>query len=86
MENRLCLVQFIHPGGEHRPDIGSSKHWNRGSHKRKFVRQPGRSISAGSVQDGPIVFWAEWEAELCRASAEGRVRGALDQDGIAVSR
>src|SRR5262249_52361091 len=30
--------------------------------------------------------WAEWEAELCRASAEGRVRGALDQDGIAVSR
>ena len=30
--------------------------------------------------------WQEWEAELCRASAEGRIRGGLDQDGIAVSR
>jgi len=25
--------------------------------------------------------WARWEAELCRASAEGRIRGGLDQDG-----
>src|SRR5262249_35226388 len=25
--------------------------------------------------------WMRWEAELCRASAEGRVRGGLDQDG-----
>jgi len=30
--------------------------------------------------------WMRWEAELCRASAEGRVRGALDRDGIPVSR
>jgi len=30
--------------------------------------------------------WMRWEAELCRASAEGRVRGALDADGIPVSR
>jgi len=30
--------------------------------------------------------WARWENELCRASAEGRVRAALDRDGIPVSR
>jgi len=30
--------------------------------------------------------WARWEAELCRASAEGRIAGGLDQDGIPVSR
>src|SRR5262249_50394551 len=30
--------------------------------------------------------WAQWEFELCRASAEGRVRGALDADGVPVSR
>jgi hypothetical protein len=30
--------------------------------------------------------WARWEVELCRASAEGRVVGALGIDGIPVSR
>lgn|SRR5215813_7312721 len=30
--------------------------------------------------------WMRWEYELCRASAEGRVRGALDVDGVPVSR
>jgi hypothetical protein len=30
--------------------------------------------------------WARWEVELCRASAEGRVRGALDADGLPRSR
>jgi hypothetical protein len=30
--------------------------------------------------------WMRWEHELCRASAEGRVRGALDADGVPVSR
>jgi hypothetical protein len=30
--------------------------------------------------------WARWEHELCRASKEGRVRGALDADGIPRSR
>src|SRR5262245_10472298 len=30
--------------------------------------------------------WARWEHELCRASAEGRIAGGLDQDGIPVSR
>jgi hypothetical protein len=30
--------------------------------------------------------WLRWEHELCRASAEGRVRGALGIDGIPISR
>ena len=30
--------------------------------------------------------WLRWEHELCRASAEGRVRGALNNDGVPVSR
>jgi len=30
--------------------------------------------------------WARWEYELCRASAEGRVRGALGIDGMPITR
>jgi hypothetical protein len=30
--------------------------------------------------------WLRWEYELCRASKEGRVRGALDADGVPRSR
>lgn len=30
--------------------------------------------------------WQRWEYELCRASAEGRVRGALGVDGVPISR
>src|SRR5262245_18294455 len=30
--------------------------------------------------------WGRWEAELCRASAEGRVRGALNADGVPLSK
>jgi len=37
----------------------------------------------GAISDAD---WAKWENELCRASAEGRVRGALNADGVAVSR
>jgi len=37
----------------------------------------------GKIDDAA---WARWEHELCRASAEGRVRGALGIDGIPVTR
>jgi hypothetical protein len=63
MENRLCFVQFIHPGGEHKPDDGLIKSWNRDTHKRKFIKQAGRYILDGKVNDGEIVFWTEWEPE-----------------------
>jgi hypothetical protein len=47
MRERRCFVQFIHPGGEHRPDAGDTKHWNVGDHRRKFLTRPGRDIADG---------------------------------------
>jgi hypothetical protein len=62
-----CLVQFMHPGGEHGPDQGSIKHWNVGDHKRKFIRLPGESLDSAAPsarrRTSELVFWAEWEPE-----------------------
>src|SRR5262245_14107376 len=63
MQSKLCFVQFIHPGGEHRPDSGALKRWNRESHKRKFLRNPGRYVTYGNIQEGHVAFWGEWEPE-----------------------
>jgi hypothetical protein len=63
MENELCFVQFIHPGGEHHPDAGRLKSWNRASHKRKFLKNGGRYLSEGKLKEGEIIFWCEWEPE-----------------------
>ncbi len=62
-DNALCFVQFIHPGGEHRPDDGQFKAWNRGDHKRKFLLSPGRCVRRSEVIDTTLVFWGEWEPE-----------------------
>ena len=50
MRERRCFVQFIHPGGEHRPDAGDMKHWNRGRHQRKFLKRAGRYMCEGSAR------------------------------------
>ena len=63
MCDKLCFVQFIHPGGEHTPDNGLIREWNRNDHKRKFLRQAGNYIADGKVEKGEIVFWGEWEPE-----------------------
>lgn len=63
MENELCFVQFIHPGGEHRPDVWLFKGWNRSAHKRKFLKNGGRYLRDGKMGEGEVVFWGEWEAE-----------------------
>lgn len=63
MDDRLCFVQFLHPGGEHQPDAGRVRTWNRNDHRRKFLRSPGRYLGANGPQDGRIVFWGEWEPE-----------------------
>ncbi len=42
MDDKLCFVQFIHPGGEHEPDDGLHKGWNKKVHKRKFLKRVGR--------------------------------------------
>jgi hypothetical protein len=66
MDDRIRLVQFIHPGGEHEPDEGNEKHWNTGDHKRKFLRSRGLYVS-GNGDDHPttddLLFWGEWEPD-----------------------
>ena len=63
MVDKLCFVQFIHPGGEHEPEDGVHKRWNRGNHKRKFLRQRGKYLTKGTIEDGEMMFWGEWEPE-----------------------
>lgn len=64
------LVQFMHPGSEHRPDrragaISDWKDWNRGDHKRKFLIANGASTSDPKTppREGKIAFWGEWEPQ-----------------------
>ena len=47
MHCKRLIVQFIHPGGEHRPDNHDHKDWNAGPHRRKFLISPGRYIAEG---------------------------------------
>jgi hypothetical protein len=62
MNEKLCFVQFLHPGGEHGFDEPGLKHWNRDAHKRKFLRSPGRVVFAdGDARAEEVVFWGEWE-------------------------
>jgi hypothetical protein len=60
------VVQFPHPGGEHRPgppQVGAVMPWNRGEHKRKFLRASARYLLDGHPQEGEVGFWGEWEAQ-----------------------
>jgi hypothetical protein len=55
------VVQFPHPGGEHRPKQPDME-WNVERHARKFMRTNGRYIDPdGNRVSGEIVFWGEWE-------------------------
>ena len=78
MDNTLCFVQFMHQGGEHQPDDGCFKSWNRDKHKRKFMVSQGRYVRRGSKgatadrweeESGELAFWGEWEPQsevICR--------------------
>lgn len=57
------IIQFTHPGAEHRPDRGASnwKSWNIGNHKRKFLVTKGKCVENGSLRSGELAFWGEWE-------------------------
>ncbi len=61
MRQKLCFVQFLHPGVEHRPD-GAGLGWNRGQHRRRFMVGRGRYLEEGSPTRGSFTFWGEWEA------------------------
>ncbi len=61
----VLVVQFLHPGREHVPPAGASvMGWNRGEHRRKFLRVPGRCLDGGGVvRSGVVSVWAEWEPQ-----------------------
>ncbi len=61
--DKLCFVQFLHPGGEHRPDKNGIKEWNRERHQRKFMQIAGRCLRKGEQYEGDLQFWGEWEAQ-----------------------
>jgi hypothetical protein len=64
MNEKLCFVQLLHPGGEHTPDELGVKRWNEGDHQRKFMRSGGRFLdSSRRAKRGKIVFWGEWEPD-----------------------
>lgn len=62
-EDRLCFVQFIHPGLEHEPDSAAGRSWNTEMHRRKFLQQPGRYLTALDAKPAAsdLVFWGEYE-------------------------
>lgn len=63
----LCFVQFLHPGGEHSSDDGKNKAWNKGNHRRKFVKNGGKYVSgiqgARCNDTDTLGFWCEWEPD-----------------------
>ncbi len=63
VEDALCFVQFLHPGGEHghERDSRNRKEWNRGVHQRKFLASTGTYLSGGTEQEGAFGLWGEWE-------------------------
>ena len=63
MKDSRCFIQFIHPGGGHRPDSNGVKYWNMRQHRRKFLKSCGRYIRGNSLHEGELVFWGEWEPE-----------------------
>src|SRR5687767_1585001 len=63
MNEKRCFVQFIHPGGEHEPDDGHVKGWNRAAHARKFLLNSGTYLDGGTLHHANLVFWGEWEPE-----------------------
>ncbi len=79
-----CVVQFPHPGLEHKPPKGAAVFpWNLGRHGRKFLRAPGRLLADdGALRHTDVVFWGEYEAAsrvLCRWSPTGELPTALHE-------
>jgi hypothetical protein len=76
VRERLCVVQFIHPGGEHGQDQIGLKAWNLEAHKRKFLRQHGVQVDeAGSPRESELFLWGKWEAESEVEAIEAPISG-----------
>lgn len=65
-EDRLLLVQFLHPGGEavirgREPGIAE---WNASnSHHRKFLKAKGKYLVGNRWKEDDLLFWGEWEPQ-----------------------
>ena len=59
------VVQFAHPGGEHKPSDGPSGNyidWNTGDHLRKFIETDGTWLDGSNIKrNGKLWFWTEWK-------------------------
>ena len=73
-EDRLCFVQFIHPGLEHEPDSAIGRSWNVDMHRRKFLKQSGRCLSAldAKPRASKLVFWGEYEPPTARVKSSAQ--------------
>jgi hypothetical protein len=59
----LGVVQFMHPGNEHRVNKDGWTPWNHGNHCRKYMVTSGQSVGHnGEIEDSGLLFWGEWEA------------------------
>lgn len=65
------VIQFPHPGREHRPDFSGHKTatLSNDGHGRLFVEQPGEFVSDLDQREATpdsLRFWCEWECEATR--------------------
>ena len=79
MTSPVYVVQFPHPGSEHRHHGSHAMPWNHGMHRRKFMVASGLALDASSRRvDGEFAFWGEWEAPS-RVVARWPCQSALPQ-------
>jgi hypothetical protein len=69
--------------GQPRPRQGRSAPSGKPIYSRGQILQMASMRRRGQIGDAE---WAKWEYELCLASREGRVAGALGIDGVPVTR
>lgn len=60
-DEAVALVQFLHPGSEHRPDGPGHRSWNTGMHRRKFMTAEASFNDGDAWRDGLVTLWGEWE-------------------------
>ena len=69
MGSKLCVIQFPHPSVESVPTRAKQKlnpiikGWNKGSHKRKFMKAKGQIVGSNNqlTNKQDLLFWGEWE-------------------------
>lgn len=66
-EGDARVVQFPHPGKEHKVGVSGVRTWPSGekAHRRTFLQSAGlsRTSIAGPDTAGELAFWGEWEGQ-----------------------